>query len=115
MAPVGCRSSVTTKEGHRHSLAGQGRAQAGPAFAGEFRAVGGWMRPLLLRTLGEGGVHFSFLDTGRGVSALTKILLFGAIAHHAGMLCGGMFLGALVGILGIRLAGHFGISRREGA
>src|ERR1700680_4451508 len=33
----------------------------------------------------EGGFHLVLLDTRRGVAALIKILLFGAIAHHAGM------------------------------
>ena len=33
----------------------------------------------------ESGDDFLFLNSRRRVAALTKILLFGAIAHHAGM------------------------------
>jgi hypothetical protein len=69
---------------------------------------------LLLGAFGEGGVHFIFLDPGCGISGLTEVLLFGAVAHHAGMRRGGLLLG-FVGLLGIGLAGHFKVSRREGA
>jgi hypothetical protein len=41
---------------------------------------------LLLGTLfAEGGIYLVLLDTRRRVAALTKVLFFGTIAHHAGM------------------------------
>src|SRR5438132_13161540 len=40
---------------------------------------------LLGALLAEGGIHLILFDTGRRVTALVEILLFGAIAHHAGM------------------------------
>ena len=41
--------------------------------------------PLFLPPPAEGRDHFLFLDARRGVAAFAKILLLGAIAHHAGM------------------------------
>ena len=41
----------------------------------------------------KGVVHLVLLDTRRRVAALVKILLFGAIAHHAGMGNVGLLLG----------------------
>jgi hypothetical protein len=42
--------------------------------------------PLLLGALlAEGGIHLILFDTGRRVTTLIEILLFGAVAHHAGM------------------------------
>jgi hypothetical protein len=40
---------------------------------------------LLGALLAEGGIHLILFDTGRRVTALIEILLFSAIAHHAGM------------------------------
>jgi hypothetical protein len=42
-------------------------------------------RLLLGALLAEGGIHLILFDTGRRVTALIEILLFGAVAHHAGM------------------------------
>jgi hypothetical protein len=53
-------------------------------------------RLLLLDAFGEGGVHFIFLDPGCGISGLTKVLFFGAVAHHAGMRRAGCFLAVSV-------------------
>src|SRR6266404_6795152 len=64
--------------------------------------------PVLARVLAEGGIDFVLLDAGRGISRLTEVLLFGAVAHHAGMRRGG----GLLAIFGIGLVGHFKFSRR---
>ena len=40
---------------------------------------------LLWVLLPEGRIHLILFDTPRWVAALIKALLFGAIAHHAGM------------------------------
>jgi hypothetical protein len=40
---------------------------------------------LLGALLAEGGIHLILFDTGRRVTALIEILLFSAVAHHAGM------------------------------
>src|SRR5450432_2538178 len=63
----------------------------------------------LLGVLAKGGVDFVFFDASVGMSRLAEILLFGAVAHHAGMRLGGIFAGTF----GIWLVGHFEISRRE--
>jgi len=34
-----------------------------------------------LRTFGESSVHFIFLDAGRRIAGLIKILFFGAVPH----------------------------------
>src|ERR1700682_5527990 len=62
----------------------------------------------LLGVLAKGGVDFVFFDAGLGISRLAEILLFGAVAHHAGMRLAGLFAGTF----GIWLVGHFEISRR---
>src|SRR5260370_27528779 len=49
----------------------------------------------LLGVLAKGGVDFVFFDAGSGISRLAEILLFGAVAHHAGMRLGGVFAGTL--------------------
>ena len=67
---------------------------------------------LLLGALGEGSVHFIFLDTGRGISGLTKVLLLGTVAHHAGMRLAGGFLVPLSVFLG---SGLLVISQSPGA
>jgi hypothetical protein len=50
----------------------------------------------------ECGVHFSFFDARRWAAALTKILLFGSIAHHTGMRIRNVFLG-VIGCRGFNL------------
>src|SRR5512140_3131503 len=72
----------------------------GPAFIGELAANRDGV--LLLRALGEGGVHFVFLDASGRVAGLVEILLLGAVTHHAGMLR----RGGLLAVFGIWLAGH---------
>jgi hypothetical protein len=47
--------------------------------------------------LGEGGGYFSLFNARRRVAALTKILLFGAITHHAGMHNLSLLLGPVSG------------------
>src|SRR6266478_2919620 len=53
---------------------------------------------LLGALLAKGGIHLILFDTGRRVTALIEILLFGAVAHHAGM--GNVSF--LIGVLGSR-------------
>src|SRR6185437_2592815 len=65
----------------------------------------------LFPALGERRVNVVFFDPGGGIAALTEILLFGAVAHHAGMLR--RFLAGIVGrCLGIGFVAHFELSRR---
>ena len=47
----------------------------------------------LRRIVGEGGVDFAFFDAVRGIPGLAEILLFGAVAHHAGMRRSGFLIG----------------------
>src|ERR1700761_998178 len=68
------------------------------------------MSRLFLAALAEGGIDFVFLDAGRGIAGLAEILLFGAVAHHAGMLVGGLAI--LMRGLGIGLVAHDTVSRR---
>src|SRR6185437_7158493 len=56
---------------------------------------------LLARFVAERGLDFVFLDAGRRISRLVEVLLFSAVAHHAGML--DVFR---LGMVGIGLVGH---------
>jgi hypothetical protein len=53
--------------------------------------------------LSERDNHFLLLDACRWMAALTEILLFGAITHHAGMRHLDLFLGAIV-LLGAKMS-----------
>jgi hypothetical protein len=44
-----------------------------------------WFATSLVFLVSEGGIQLILFDARRRVAALIKILLFGAIAHHAGM------------------------------
>src|ERR1700730_3635505 len=75
-------SCVTVTFCHRCPRCSKAGRDPGPAF---IRELGALEDGLLLLVLGESGVHFVFLDARRGIAGLTEILLFGAVAHHAGM------------------------------
>src|ERR1700761_2030746 len=80
-----------------------------PGFVIVFTAVVGRGASGFLRALGEGSVHFIFLDAVCRISRLTKILFLGAITHHTGVRRRGLFLD----FLGIGLAGHCEVSTRK--
>jgi hypothetical protein len=54
-------------------------------------------RKLFFRPLAEGGGHFVPLYPRRRVAALTQVLLFSAVTHHAGMSNLSSLLGLMAG------------------
>src|SRR5260370_38080760 len=81
----------------RHNKAG--RDPARPLYANSQRLGMGALF-CLGRVLAEGGIDFVLPDAGLGISGLTEVLLFGAVAHHAGVRRGGVFFGYfLVGLV----------------
>src|SRR6185437_16172295 len=101
-----CPSVTTINSAASVSPARQGRARSSPALYRATIGVSDGACLGLFPALGERRVDFVFLDPGGRIAALTEILLFGAVAHHAGMLR--RFLAGIVGrCLGIGFVAHF--------
>src|SRR5580704_19739721 len=101
MSAAAC-SCFTVTGCHWHpDLTKPGAISPGFTIVFEFAAIVGPGASGFLRALGEGRVHFIFLDAGFRVARLTEILFLGAVTHTTGVRRCGLFLD----FLGIGLGG----------
>jgi hypothetical protein len=78
--------------------------ESGPEGPGRWSPSDDRVLFIFCRLVAKGFLNLILFDPGSRIACLTEILLFGAVAHHAGM----GYPGFVLGMLGCRLAGHGG-------